>query len=425
MPDEPSARARPRPRYALPILQPHAGSDEIGPRTLAEVTAALDEFGPDARVDLDVWLESPGGCGDAAYRIALLLLDRAEVLRFVVLNSARSAATLMTLSADEIYMADGAELGPLDAQLSIPRGITSARDAAQHAGFLRDQAITLSAEASQRYRQELLVHATDALEAGSRLGAALVTELARALDPAAVLDAENRLAATERYARRLLRSRRLRRLEPLSSAVQQDLKATARRLVRGYPTHEFVIDRREAEQLQLPVRPLSEYEDAAAAREALGDAVRSARRPVELIELAPIPAPPHLGTPAGPGALPRQADPRDPGVAGSAHQLRTRGHSAAAAAGSRRLRRRASVAVSAVDDLEATGAIDLDDSWIWSLPAATYDAGRGRHAGWAADTSTATGRGRRSDREEQREDAENLQALRAQQEDRLEVIALP
>lgn len=386
MPDEQSPT--PRPRFAVPILQPHAGSDEIGQRTLAEVAAALDGL-PAGPVDLDVWLESPGGREDAAYRIALLLCHRAETLRFVVLNSARSAATLLTLCADELYMADAAELGPLDAQLSIPRGVTSARDAAKDVDFIQEQAIRLASSAGQQYRRDLQVHASDALEAGTRLAAALIEGLVKAVEPATILDAKNRLRATKRYARRLLRSRYLRRGEPVPAARRQDFLETAERLVYAYPTHDFVIDRVEALQLKLPVRRVDDYPDVVRARTALAEALLSGRRPVELIPLAPLERAlvpvqvDSVDVMSGSTQLPRQYESRDPGTPSHGHSLLARTQHGSHAPGSRRPRRRLPAAAShsvTDDDLPVTGAIDLDDSWIWSLEPHLRDSRRGRHA---------------------------------------------
>ena len=76
---------------------------------------------PKECTEIDVWLDSPGGKANAAYKIALLLRSRAAKLRVVVSDYAKSAATLLVLAADEIYMAGAAELGPLDAQIGYEK----------------------------------------------------------------------------------------------------------------------------------------------------------------------------------------------------------------------------------------------------------------------------------------------------------------
>ena len=83
--------------------------------------------------EIDLWLESPGGDAHVSYKIALLLRSYTPKLRVIVPDYAKSAATLLSLAADEIYMARAAELGPLDAQIGYEKeGMTiSALDRAR------------------------------------------------------------------------------------------------------------------------------------------------------------------------------------------------------------------------------------------------------------------------------------------------------
>ncbi|MDR0592982.1 MAG: hypothetical protein LBG60_06945 [Bifidobacteriaceae bacterium] len=65
---------------------------------------------------IDVWLDSPGGDAHAAYKLALLLDAHFKTINFVILDYAKSAATLLALVGDAIFMGPCAELGPLDIQ---------------------------------------------------------------------------------------------------------------------------------------------------------------------------------------------------------------------------------------------------------------------------------------------------------------------
>jgi hypothetical protein len=80
-----------------------------------ELVAALE---PDCNVDLII--ESPGGDPNAAETLVHTLLSKTKHLRVVVPQAAKSAATLISLAADEILMSDTSELGPIDPQISIP-----------------------------------------------------------------------------------------------------------------------------------------------------------------------------------------------------------------------------------------------------------------------------------------------------------------
>jgi hypothetical protein len=80
-----------------------------------EIVASLDD-----NSDIDLVIESPGGDPNAAETLVHTLLSKTRHLRVVVPQAAKSAATLISLAADEIMMSDTSELGPIDPQVSIP-----------------------------------------------------------------------------------------------------------------------------------------------------------------------------------------------------------------------------------------------------------------------------------------------------------------
>lgn len=80
---------------------------------------------------VDIYLETPGGSGEATEEIVEFLHKKFETVDFVIAAEAKSAGTLMTMSADEIYMTDSGSLGPIDAQVKIGRSIVSAFDYVQ------------------------------------------------------------------------------------------------------------------------------------------------------------------------------------------------------------------------------------------------------------------------------------------------------
>ena len=74
--------------------------------------------------DVDLVLHSRGGDSDAAEKLIKMVRGRVgeAVLRVVVPDYAKSAATLMALEADVIAMSDTSELGPIDPQIWFPDG---------------------------------------------------------------------------------------------------------------------------------------------------------------------------------------------------------------------------------------------------------------------------------------------------------------
>lgn len=77
---------------------------------------------------IDVYLETPGGSGEAAEEIARFFHAHFEYVRFFVVGEAKSAGTLLVLSGNEIFMGETGSLGPIDAQVRIGRSVCSAHD---------------------------------------------------------------------------------------------------------------------------------------------------------------------------------------------------------------------------------------------------------------------------------------------------------
>ena len=68
---------------------------------------------------LDILIHSPGGSPTATESIVKLLRSRFDPIRFIVPHTAKSAATMLALSGDEILLGEAAELGPIDPQLQF------------------------------------------------------------------------------------------------------------------------------------------------------------------------------------------------------------------------------------------------------------------------------------------------------------------
>lgn len=69
--------------------------------------------------EIDVILHSPGGSPEATESLVDLLRRRFNSIRFIIPNIAKSAATMMAMSGDEIILGMDAELGPTDPQMII------------------------------------------------------------------------------------------------------------------------------------------------------------------------------------------------------------------------------------------------------------------------------------------------------------------
>jgi len=75
---------------------------------------------------IDLILETPGGSGEVAEDIVRILRQKYEEVAVVVPGYAKSAGTIIAMSADEILMGEASALGPIDAQLQWQGKVFSA-----------------------------------------------------------------------------------------------------------------------------------------------------------------------------------------------------------------------------------------------------------------------------------------------------------
>jgi ClpP class serine protease len=113
--------------------------------TLAALLYERDQF---KHMDkLELLLHSPGGNAACAYQAIRFFRRHCKTLNVIVPLMAKSAATLMCLGADAIFMGELADLGPIDVQITDPieRGAKpiSPLDEFKSAEFLRDYAVDI------------------------------------------------------------------------------------------------------------------------------------------------------------------------------------------------------------------------------------------------------------------------------------------
>lgn len=230
-------------------------SDSMEPETLVPVRRQIEDMIKEPRdsVEVDIWLESPGGDAHTAYKLALMLRHAAAKIRTIVPDYAKSAATLLALAGDEIYLAPGAELGPLDGQMPDEGslfGSISALSIAKAADDVASTAVGLVARGGVQLLRATGLKREQTMEAMLRFVAAFSEPLVRQLDPRQIHHAKQTLKVTKQYAERLL----------TKNMGQKKAGEVAATLVERYPTHGFVISFEEAGRLGLPVRPIDEYD---------------------------------------------------------------------------------------------------------------------------------------------------------------------
>jgi len=71
---------------------------------------------------VDILLHSPGGLAEAADSLVDIIRGQFKHVRFIVPNMAKSAATMLALSGDQIVLDVASELGPIDPQFNFQKG---------------------------------------------------------------------------------------------------------------------------------------------------------------------------------------------------------------------------------------------------------------------------------------------------------------
>jgi hypothetical protein len=206
---------------------------------------------PKEKTEIEVWIDSPGGDANAAYKLALDLRHRCSRLTAVIPDLAKSAATLFVMGVDEIYMAHAAELGPLDVQIAHPdreNEVVSGLDVKESLDYLSKFALELILAGGASVMEATDLPRLEVLRSMQNFTARFLEPCVAKLDPHLTRRAVYQLQVAERYAIELLRSRNL--SNRVERTTHEDLVA---HLVNHYPVHEFVISRTEAKQLGLPI----------------------------------------------------------------------------------------------------------------------------------------------------------------------------
>jgi hypothetical protein len=227
--------------------------DQITVHSVRSIALQLREFDT-----LSVLLDSPGGDIEDAYRIVLALRRYVKDIEVLVPRWAKSAATFFCLSANAVYMGQYGELGPLDPQRLTLRGSAIPVSALESFNAL-EQLLSYSLDSLDGIVKRLLSNAPMdipyALEHAHPLFAAVVSPLYSQVDPHELGEAGRSLAVSQEYAMRVMKR------WGYSEIGDDERWRIAWRLTWDYPTHGFVIDLDEAQQIGLNVERLDEESD--------------------------------------------------------------------------------------------------------------------------------------------------------------------
>lgn len=231
----------------------HQGRHHICGPTMRAVYANRIEAGYGDK--LEILMHSPGGHPDYAYQVMKFFRRRYKEVTIIVPLMAKSAATLMCLGADKIYMGEFGDLGPIDIQIDDPvdkgEKAVSPLDEFKSLEYMRDMAMEWMAYCAAVSNQEYGLSIRQGLEHSVPLVTGLMRPILSQIDPLEVGSYRRSLAIGEEYGKRML---------ALTGQENDDM---VHELVWEYPSHSFCIDFEEAERLGLPVERLTPNHDHA------------------------------------------------------------------------------------------------------------------------------------------------------------------
>jgi hypothetical protein len=230
------------------VLLLSGGIDRPYDDKLLDLLAATNK-----RDNVILFLCTHGGNADAAYRIARGLQENYKQFTVVIAGRCKSAGTLLVIGAHEIAMTAHAELGPLDVQLGkkdelfeLDSGLTVLDSLSE----LEEKAFDLFERAMLRIKMRSggTVTFKTATHIATELAKGIIAPIMSQIDPMHVGEVSRALKIGKEYGERL---------GFFSMNLHDDALV---RLVEKYPSHGFVIDRSEAEELFLHVRDASKEE---------------------------------------------------------------------------------------------------------------------------------------------------------------------
>lgn len=168
---------------------------------------------------IDLFLLSPGGYSGAAFKIARMFQEHtSDGGKFSVLIPyyAKSAATILSLGADEIVMGQASELGPIDPQLPIQNGTIPLLALKDAIDYIKTEVIANPATAQ------------------------LFWPIIQQIKLMSLGQFEREICSAKQYAEKLLGARMFSNRDP------REAINTAEELTSAYKNHGYIIDRTEA-----------------------------------------------------------------------------------------------------------------------------------------------------------------------------------
>jgi len=181
-----------------------------------------------------------GGDPNSAYRIARALNHHYSSVEVLIPDVCKSAGTLLCIGAHKLIFGDRGELGPLDIQLSKPDELfesMSGLDIIQALSALQEQVLQAFRDYLVDIRGGAHLRTKLAADIAAKLADGFIAPIAAKIDPVTLGEHQRAMQIAFDYGQRL---------NEMSDALKKD---ALMKLIGRYPSHGFVIDRKEASEL--------------------------------------------------------------------------------------------------------------------------------------------------------------------------------
>lgn len=201
----------------------------IGPEDTSLLVDAIEQVldGKNKLPRLDLFLHSPGGFLDAAYKMVRICQEYSNEFNVIIPIAAKSAATVICLGAKSILMTTLAELGPIDPIIQHP---------------YKDE-IRVPARSIKDFFDFI---GTTEMEGKVVIEDEIKKQMANMLDPYLIGSYQTALLSSKQIAEILLKESR-------PNLDDDKRKETVSTLTEYYYSHSHVINRNEAEKLGLNI----------------------------------------------------------------------------------------------------------------------------------------------------------------------------
>ncbi len=212
--------------------------DRDGYSALSNEIANLQNRKPKALICMTTF----GGNPDAGYRIGRCLQHYyPKQVAFFVPSVCKSSGTLSAIAANSLIIGNQGELGPLDIQLRKTDEIgeqSSGLDIFKAIHFLEDRVSKQFIQYLGDIRYGSGVSTRLSADIAAKLVQSVIEPIANQIDPFKIGEHQRAIGIAQKYGELL---------NEMTKSLKKD--DSLGMLISGYPSHSFVIDRKEAEKL--------------------------------------------------------------------------------------------------------------------------------------------------------------------------------